>query len=64
MTAFDKELNESSVTNTLGLISNIFDDGQETESKEVDVRLPKGKGGLYRKPLFMVIDHATKDHTF
>jgi Tfp pilus assembly protein PilZ len=64
MTAFDKELNESSVANTLGLISNICDDGQETESKEVDVRLPKGKGGLYRKPLFMVIDHATKDHTF
>jgi len=39
-------------------------DGQETESKEVEERLSKGKRKYHRNPLFIVVDYASQGHAY
>jgi len=59
-----KQLNQSSVTSPLELIGDMCKGNQETEFKELEERLSKGKRKHYRKPFFMVVDYTTQGHAY
>jgi len=64
MNAFGKQLNQSSVTSPLQLIADMCRGDQETESKELEEMLSKGRRKHYRKPFFMVVDYTTQGHAY
>ena len=65
MTAFGKQLNESSATARLfELIRNMPEDERLTLLKEFQERLFKGRRKHERKPFFMVVDYSTDDHFY
>jgi len=65
MTAFGKQLNESSATARLfELIRNMPEDEQLTLLKEFQERLFKGRRKHEREAFFMVVDYSVEDHFY
>jgi len=59
-----RQVNQSSCPAPLQLIADMCRGDLETESKELEEMLSKGRRRHYRKPFFMVVDYTTQGHAY